>query len=293
MRISRFSKWAIMGSVMASTLFLIIRPSYSALTGFTTDRLLAIIANNTYAILEKMNETPAYFGALTEMAESWLETNDDVISNNQYVISLLAGQMKSNVTQRINLAKTLTNNFLLAGSSNTSNPTYSSNPNELNYTVLYGQKLVSDSSSISSLMQKYVTNASGSNLILQQTNPEWKDSNAKKQYDALYKTLASMQSYNQYLIVGLYKSDDQNETAQYLIDQANSSGWFKKVATEPLGVVLRHLLMFSSQSYVQMDRLLQLQKQQLAVQAMTNELIIIMAQSNVGQQLALQARQAS
>jgi hypothetical protein len=282
-----------LGSILISSL-LILQPSYAEDSGSSgsaiTNYLLTLILGTTAGILQLLNQTPAYAEALTEMAKSWIETNDpaNTIGNNQYIFSSLGNLRTTGEQNQLSATVSLTNQFLLAGSRNSDNPILPSNANDLTYTILFGDPIVkstSTSTDYSQNIQNYIKNVTGSTLLLDQPNPNWPDGKSKTQYTNLYNTLAAIQSYDQYLVSGLSNLKDSEDLSTQLTAQATNPDWFKQIATEALGLVLRHILMYTSQSFVQINQIIELQQKQLAVQAMTNSLLLVLVQSNVGSQL--------
>jgi hypothetical protein len=269
--------------------------------GNMTNYLLTLIVGTTAGILKIMNQSPAYIESITEMAESWIETDDpaNTIGNSQYTFSSLGDLRTTNEENQISATVSLTQQFLQAGSFNTSKPTLPSNANDLTYSILFGKPIIQpnpalgQSTNFNQNIQNYIKNATGSTLILDQPNPNWPDGKTKTQYSNLYNTLASIESYNQYLISGLATLKNSQDLSAELTAQATDPDWFKQISTEALGLVLRHMLMYVSQSFVQINQMVDLQQKQLAVQAMTNSLMIVLVQSNVGSQLQLKAGQST
>jgi hypothetical protein len=279
-----------------------VQPSYAQTSNMSgtsmTNYLLTLIVGTTWSILALMNQTPAYLSELTEMAKSWNQTDDpaNTVGNNQYIFASLGTMRVKNQADQLSMTQSLILQFLQAGSFNASKPVIPSNANELSYTILFGVPLIKPpTNSFTSLtqakadytatMSNYIRNASASTLILEQPNPNWPDNYAKKQYIRLYNTLTAMQSYNQYLISGLSNLKNIQESTTNLSNLATSPDWFKQISTEPLGLVIRHILMYSSQSFVQSNQIVELQQKQLAAQAMTNSLLVVLVQANVGGQL--------
>jgi hypothetical protein len=294
-------------SILLTTSLLLLQPSYADETtstgssGSMTDYLLSLILGTTAGILQLMNQTPAYIEAITEMAESWIETNDpaNTIGNNQYTFASLGNLRTSNEQNQITTTLSLTQQFLQAGSFNMNKPITPANANDLTYSILFGQPIIkpdplqTGSTNYTQNIQNYIKNATGSTLILDQPNPSWPLSKSKTQYLNLYNTLVSIQSYDQYLISGLTNLKSSQDLSAELTAQATDPNWFKQISTEALGLLLRHILMYISQSFVQINQMVDLQQKQLAVQAMTNSLMIILVQSNVGVQLQQKAGQPS
>lgn len=263
--------------------------------------LLAKILDTTTAILAQVQQIPVYIKTITEMAASWIDTKDnDTIANNQFGFASLNKNYADSVPQQVSLSQKFTQELLMSGSTNKTNPALPYNANELAYTVLLGQPIAAipqaapgaSQQTLDTLIQAYIKNVSGTNLALKQVNPLWRDSDAKKQYQTMYNTVTAIASYNVYILSGLYKQQDQDTLRTSLMDQASNSDWFKQVASETLGLVLRQMLMYTSQIYVQLDRLIKVQQQQLAAQAMTNTLLVIYANFSAAQTLSQQAQMA-
>ncbi len=139
----------------------------------------------------------------------------------------------------------------------------------------------------------YVENIAGVNIKHIIPNSTWRNSSGLSgaenigltNYIAFYKTVASIQTYNAWVLSEMYAdyenggsfSAEQNK----LIQQASNSDWFKHVMGDPnIAHILRETLMYISQSLVIQSQLLKTQKQQLAAQAMTNTLLILGNQFN-------------
>jgi hypothetical protein len=286
--------------VMATSLLgtaLLSQPAYAQSEGVIIS-LLASIQNITHSILVQIQQTPAYFEAITQMAVSWIETKDpaNTIANNQFAFA----ELNTNYAANVDAQKALTQDLTLQFLSNNGNLNPPENTNELSATVLWGQMLVKQSDAdkkakkdINVYTKNYITNLTGANFILDRPNPVLgKKTDSAIKYINFYNTLSAVQSYNTYVLGGLLKQQTEEAPSTYLMNQASSSDWFTQVATEPLGLVLRQILMYSSQNYVQLERLVKLQRQQVAEQAMTNTLLIMNNGQSIGQLLMTQAKQA-
>jgi hypothetical protein len=128
----------------------------------------------------------------------------------------------------------------------------------------------------------YVKFASG--LTLSHPSPyattnAWLGSDAsKRNYTNYYNTITAVQTFDSYVLSQLYadsvSGNSLTKSQTDLIAKASDPTWFTQIQSEMLGVVLRQLLMYSSQSYVILVQLLQTEKQQLNAQVMTNTLLI-------------------
>lgn len=259
------------------------------------DALLAQILSTTQSILKTLNQTPAYVEAITEMAMSWLSKNKDdaakinaVITNNQGPFANSNNNYISNSTNQFGWTATYTKAYLLSTSINPKSPALPSNANDLNYPILYGITLPNTkTSNPDQNAQNFIINASGINNPLYQPSPTWTQyPNATARYINYYNTIASINSFDAYAISHLYNQKENTGYANTLTAQASSSDWFTLVATESLGGVLRHILMYASQSYVELTRIEALQRQQLAATAMSNAVLIALSNNMVGQSLA-------
>ncbi|HSW93794.1 MAG TPA: hypothetical protein VLJ15_05485 [Gammaproteobacteria bacterium] len=130
------------------------------------------------------------------------------------------------------------------------------------------------------LPYNYIRNTAGLNIYHPAPDKSWKKNvMATITYKNFYTTVSSIQSYDAYILSDLYANaangnqltQDQNN----LMAQASSDTWFAQVLAENGMTVLRQILIFNSQVYVLLVQLLQTQKEMLAVNAMTNTLMIL------------------
>jgi len=127
----------------------------------------------------------------------------------------------------------------------------------------------------------YIKNAAGLNFHHVAPDKTWTKGGNKalNTYKNFYTTVSSIQSYNGYILSGLYADavmGNQLTTQQNdLMDKASSDDWFAQVAGESAGIVLRQILMYDSQIFVLLTQILQTQKQALAAQAMSNTLLVL------------------
>lgn len=102
------------------------------------------------------------------------------------------------------------------------------------------------------------------------------------QYYNYYMTTSAVQTYNGYILSELY-ADAKNKNATQkardaLVEKASETNWFTQIASENIGIVLRQILMYSSQTYVLLADLLETQKKLLTAQTMNNALLIAVNQ---------------
>lgn len=265
----------------------------AAAGGGGIEKWLRLIEDHTRKTLEIVNKLPGYLEDVTIMAKSWNQTEDEkkIIPENQELFGTLneAYGSSEKSAERINLTNTMTLKYLKAGSSNATNPSTPPNANMLAYPILLGKPLFPDEkykANSKQYMQAYLDNVANVNYPLPQLDPTWSDKNPyKKLYANYYNSMASIQSFNNFVLSGLSRQTEIEEKSKALSDKASDSAWFEQVATEDLGLVLRHILMYVSQSYVQQNRITQLQQQQLTAQVMTNTLLMMQVQQDVGVQL--------
>lgn len=265
----------------------------------------------TYLILDKIDKFPVYIEPLKKMAESWLDDKDDkqTFANNQSAFANLnltySTDVNKNDILKTKLDKTneSVTSFLKAGSLTGILP---KNANDLSYTILYRYVVKTQPTTnlpklIEDATKNYINNLAGVSYPTQQPNASWptsKDASApQNQYTNMYNVISAVKSFDTFVINDLYKTKnkegkDASDYSKLLADNASSSDWFETVRTESLGMVIRHLLMYTSQTYVLTSRMLELQKQQLTMQAAANSLLIMQTQQVVGAPLAAQATQA-
>jgi hypothetical protein len=277
-----------------SAIFLLVQTAYAQSSW--TDIFIYEIRNTTYAILAKMNESPAYIEEITKMAMSWNSTEDPTqsIPNNQYAFSMLDANYNALAGQQVNLAKDLTKQMLYGNVKENEEPTLPKNANELNYPTILGQMIADQgNTSQENLTKSYINNTSGVTFIQEPPSKRWRDTETARKYASLYNSLSAIKSFNAYVLTGLSNQKDTDKLNGYLTDQASNSTWFGQVASEPLGMVFRQMLMYNSQIYVQLNRMMKLQQQMLYSQAMANTLTMIQLQQVTGELLYQRAQQTS
>lgn len=284
------------------TLNLLLMSSSYAAGGGENGAILAQIKCDTDAILSQINKLPAYISSITEMATDWIATQDqsNTIANNQYAIAQLTSSYNSAAGDQINDTKDITKQIILgAGNSSSSNSQLLSVDNAISYTTLLGNPLVAiqnqnqsqnnNTSPLDAYARAYIANASDANTLLTRMVLTPTASASAKKYIYFYNTISSIKSYDAYILNGLYHQRERDKYRYKLVSMASNSTWFTQVASEPLGLVLRQILMYQSQLYVQMDRLLKVQQEQLAASAMSNSLITLSLEQVYGTTLQSQA----
>ncbi len=249
--------------------------------------ILTQIQNTVNTILIDVNNIPALINDIIIMAKSWNQTTDQHsnIATNQPNFSNLATDYNAIGTNQTALSTKLTAQIFA-----TCAPT---NQTDLNFnTFLSQQQPAQQGQAPTPPTSNYLSYASGASLVYTQGSPQWNPSSFGKQYTSLYNTVTAVASYNAYILGSLNNQQDQDTQRTSLITQATGTQWFSDIGSEYLGLVLRQLLMYTSQIYVQLTTMIKIQQQQLAAQAMTNTLLLINANYGVGNTLTLQAKNA-
>lgn len=255
---------------------------------------LAIIAQNTTSILTDVTNIPEYVTTMVQYAMNMTATDTSQSTQTmQSNFATIGAAIAANPASQLALQANF-NADLLKGATSATLPF----GNDLIYTSLYGMHVFdpdprnnqkNDTQPVNAAYN-YIKIASGMMLPHAIPQPSWKGSgydNAR--YAGYYETVTAAESFNAY-VLSQQMLDAQNSgltaAQNALITQASSSDWIATIASEAIGAVLRQILMFTSQNYVLMSQLLQVQKQQLAAQAMTNTLLIVNSQANEGTLLA-------
>ncbi len=228
----------------------------------------------TLQVLKSVNRLP-------EFIEAWVAEDN---SEESYTPTL-----QENFVQYINY--TLTNDDTQMDSQKSFLNDYFANAkslpyvNQLSFTTLLGrpysdtQEKDQNGQPVNSAYQ-YVKNASGLNIRHDAPSDNWRGTKTNIQkYTDYYKTISAVQSFNTYVLSALY-ADSQNKLnltkkQKELLEQASNPNWFIGVASENIGIVLRQILLFNSQTYVMLIKMYDIQKQQLAAQSMANTLLIM------------------
>jgi len=237
-------------------------------------------ASETYLqqILANVNNLPIYLTQLTVMALSWLAPdNSNTTAALQNSFTTLFNQKLQNVQTQLASQQKFLSDFL-------GNPTSQTNPNanDITYPTLLNQPYFNpDPRSNVDPAYNYTQYAAGLNMRHSKPLPNWvpdKQHPGIAMYTNYYNTTSAVQTYNGYILSELY-ADAQNknlpkQTQDSLIQQASNSQWFTQIASENLGIVLRQILLYNSQTYVLLAQLLETQKKLLASQVMNNALLI-------------------
>lgn len=253
--------------------------------GGNSEAYLYQIMQNTAGILTQVNNLPTYLENVGTLALSWLAPDDSTSTTTmQQNFASFSNDVVQDMNTQDSLQPALMANIFLP-----SGPILLPDANDYAYTSLLGAPFTKETRKNKSGQPidnawNYVLNASGAGLFHQTPSPAWHGGIALDRYKRYMKAILAVESFNAYILSGVY-ADLSNKgfftsTQTQLISQASSSDWFKQIATEKLGLVLRQLLMFESQSYVMLTQLLQTQKQLLTAQVLNNTLLILLNQNN-------------
>ncbi len=242
--------------------------------------------NSLTSILGVVNQLPTYLKGVANMAATFLASDDQSTdpvnwstnwTNEQTWLSGLSTDALNNQANQLTLQQSLLSSFFGAANIAAATP---QNINDLSFTTLLGQPLLSpDPRSGVNASLNYLTNVSSLGISYPIPGAGWRGSQqAQKNYIQFYNTVTAVQTYNAYVLSGLYEDSqtlsNDNSLQSQLIMQSSNPDWFTSVITNDLGWVLRQILLFTSQSYILMDQLLHTQKQMLATLAMTNTLLV-------------------
>lgn len=256
---------------------------------------LSAIAANTYAILQRVNDLPTYLLQAGQFIINWSAPDSSSATaemqasftgiGNQIVT---ANSMQNSPANLQQLMADVLGQPVSAFNSANAIPTILSllpNVNDLAYGTVLGIPPVTKGAPASAY--SYLRNAGGLNFNHTLPNPAWQgrpqDLNYYKNY---YNTIMSIQSFDSYVLSTLVADNaagNQLTTLQnQLVSQATNPQWLASVGGEQLGMVLRQILLFQSQTYVLFTQLLQTERQLLTAQALANTLTIIVNQDKEG-----------
>ncbi len=252
----------------------------SASEGFLKDIRDILFAN--------INKLPLYLNQLTKMAISWLAPdNSKTTAELQNNLTRLANTQSVNAQIQLLSQKKFLDEFLDNPASQDTFP----NVNDLCFETLLNKPYFNPDTRLKldpsiDPAYNYTVNASGLNLKHFRPSPSWNPNDRRHpsiaMYIRYYNTASAVQTYNGYVLSELYaESKDNNlakQTQNQLIQQANDSNWFTQIASENLGIVLRQILLYNSQTYVLLAQLLETQKKLLVSQTMNNALLIAVNQ---------------
>jgi hypothetical protein len=189
-----------------------------------------------------------------------------------YAFSELANLVQEDKELRFDVERSLDHQLLSAkGGGTTLHP----DPNQVTFGTLVGRpydRVLSESASKAEAY-KYVKNAGGLNIRHEYVRND--PSQEIQDYYAEVNRSLAIQSFNGYVLGYIYADHGhRSKIDQQLAVQASNNEWQKQVYTEPPSDVLRQMLMFESQMYLQQARLIELQRDSLTAQVMTNALLL-------------------
>jgi hypothetical protein len=266
------------------TLGVICPTSLLAATGDAA-AILAAIKVDTGNLLAAVNTIPAHIDTFatnfTQFAIQW--TGPDSSSTTaelQSNFAKLSNVTVANAKAQSDLQQQLINDFATTNEITSSTLPYA---NDLIFQSMMGQSLTSSKGAAyrPSSGYGYIKNASGLNIKHSVPPANWPSTPTQARYVNYFNAIMAAQTFNGYVLSQLYtdtlKEQDgvSSDLQKSLMTQASNSDWFTLVGSEYIGLVLRQILMYNSQIFVLMTQLLQIQKQSLAAQAMTNTLLIL------------------
>ncbi len=217
------------------------------------------------------------------MLNSWvLPDQSDTTINLQTSFVNATNTVLQDQTTQANLQRQLMQEYL----GKDYNPDTMDYTNDFTYQTMLGQPYLEPDPRIQNGEKNinppygFIKNASGMNLVHPLPQKNWKGFDPdKKKYINYYTTVSSIQSYDAYVLSQMYV-ETTNKTPlkqqqNALMQQASSPDWFVQVASESMGIVMRQILMYNSQTYVLLTQLLQTQKQLLSAEVMTNTLLVM------------------
>lgn len=247
----------------------------------SVEELLIILNAKTESILEKVK-------VLTLAAEAWMKPADSSPTKDiqaQFSEYGAAAITNINLQQDAALGKKLSDELFIGNGMQPSSLANELSSYSLMNQLYYNSK--NEKLTASDYAYKYLINAGGTKI----QHPIEPGTGFKglardqERYRNYFNSIMSVQSYNGYLLSHLYAESMNNNaertTRTKLIAMAtDGKDWFEKVASEPIGIVLRQILMFESQSFVLLSQMLDTQKQLLAATTMNNTLLILLNQNN-------------
>ncbi len=263
-----------------------------ATTALASEADQKLTADNTTAILQKVNDLPTYLSAIGQYVIAWMEPDSSDATATAQVNFTALGNLLIQNTATQNTLQAQLNADLLAGTTKTTVP-YA---NDLVYSSMLGAPFYynPDPRGANVVPQyNYIKNASGLTIDNLVPNPSWQGSReAQLKYAHYYNTMMAVKSYGGYILSHQYADGKQFSDLQtLLIKQASDpTTWFANIASENIGWVLRQILMYQSQSFVLLTQLVQTQRQMVAAQVMTNAAVV--ATASLGDQQLIKSAQS-
>src|SRR5579885_947014 len=298
MRLGQVKKFIVLLGA-ASTLSIV---SISNLSAQNSDQYLQQIAQNTAGILQDVNNLPTYLQNAAVLVLSLINPDTSQATLNMTNQFPPLGTYLTTQTAPLSYATSLNtdlfdndgNNVFNSNNGKSNSGSVPSNlwyQNDLAYTTLLGAYPLPPAQDIriqnkliqaAQLPYNYIRNASALNIFHKVPDPGWKQSDAKTRYQSYYNVVMSVESFDAYILGSHYADITQFTPLQnQLITQAtDQTNWFKQVASENIGSVIRQILLYESQNFVLLTQLLQAQKQAVVAQALTHSLLIAINQMN-------------
>jgi len=219
-----------------------------------------------------LNYDPSFKDAIT----------DNIKANNEVLVSLQQDAFATSQTVGTN---SFDASSFASSKKNQSAPILSAIPNvdDLAYTNAIGFPPIvgfkpssKNQIQIDSSVKNYIKAAGGANLfhpqLASQSTPI---TIAQKQYQAQFNLAYAVQSFNTYVLSKYIVNEATiSQTQSTLYRKASGSDYLTTISSEPIGYVLRDILLFQSQNYVLTTRLIELQREILMAHVMTNALLI-------------------
>ncbi|MBX3709927.1 MAG: hypothetical protein KIT56_10780 [Gammaproteobacteria bacterium] len=272
-----------------------------------SEQYLQLIEQHTRNILQKVDLLPNYLANASELVLAWITPmtpdNSPPLKTMQAPFTQLGDLLLQSQAKQAEMLATMNSDLLNNDGKNVFNAN-NGHPNSTGIaspsTLWYANDLVYSSvlgtpffakdprvqpgapSSNINLPYNYIKNAAGLNLYHKIPDPSWKASDARTRYQSYFNTVMAAESFNGYILSHQAAEGNQLNTLQTtLVTQATDpQNWFAQVASENIGFVLRQILLYQSQTFVLLTQLIQLQKQMVTAQAMTNSLLIAANQVN-------------
>lgn len=249
------------------------------------EALLAAIKDDTARILNKIDNLPDYFQEIGYYLINLTDSDNSThTSNLQQKFSELGNLLNSNIDGQNALtyvydqqSKTRSGlNADLLGDASINNMWYA---NDLLYTTILGRRYFDPDPrrpSDANPEYNYIKNAAGINLQHVRPSLNWGGTKENQiKYQNYFNTLLAAESFGGYVLANQYVDGNQLNTKQKdLVNMASSGTFFTEVGAQPIGRVLRQMLLFESQMYVLMTQMLQYQKQMVTAQVIGNALTI-------------------
>lgn len=148
--------------------------------------------------------------------------------------------------------------------------------NSFSYPTIIGLPPLTDKTKVDpSWVSSYIKSASGATLFHRKPNVINPGSAFQKSYSAYFNLANAVQSFNNY-VLGKYllRGGEISQQQSVLYRKASNGAYLSSIASQPIGYVLRDILLFQSQQYVLTSKLVEIQREALMATVMTNALLI-------------------